>query len=317
MKKQFVSGIILSILSIVVYADVPVVDAYQQQAQLNQQAATSPEAQQPATPASALSSGPIHQDQYQSYVSASDSDSADADNAATAATNSDVEVNNGVALLNRIASLEGALRNLQGRLDAEDHLIQRLQDQQKLFYSDLDSRITQLQNRPSMTVAAPHAALPVVAQHSSKPPQLDSDFTEQDTTDRSTSTAASDQAENASYEVAIQSLRNRDFSGAQKAFANYLHMYPQGRYESNVYYWQGELALQQKDYPRAITEFQTVVNRFPNSQKMAGSLLKLGFIYGDTGVREKAQSYLTRVTMNYPNTPEAQLAKNRLSELNG
>ncbi|MEM1243455.1 MAG: tol-pal system protein YbgF, partial [Pseudomonadota bacterium] len=99
---------------------------------------------------------------------------------------------------------------------------------------------------------------------------------------------------------------------AQVAMESYLKNHPQGHYISNAHYWLGELYLLKNQTQKALTQFQVVANRYPQSPKIPDALLKIGFVYYDIGQFVKAKQQLLQVTQKYPNTTVAQLANNRL-----
>ena len=61
--------------------------------------------------------------------------------------------------------------------------------------------------------------------------------------------------------------------------------------------------------------FQTVIDRFPASSKVADATLKLGFSQYEIGQAEQAKTTLSNVMEQYPNTSAARLAKVRLDRI--
>jgi TolA-binding protein len=55
-----------------------------------------------------------------------------------------------------------------------------------------------------------------------------------------------------------------------------------------------------------------VVERYPTSPKVAGALLKSGYIYYEKKDWQKARELFVRVKTDYPGTTEARLADKRL-----
>ena len=62
----------------------------------------------------------------------------------------------------------------------------------------------------------------------------------------------------------------------------------------------------------ALGSFYHVISYYPLSQKLAASTLKIGQIYTRQGDREKAQMMYERVTDQYPDSAEAEVARKAL-----
>jgi TolA-binding protein len=58
--------------------------------------------------------------------------------------------------------------------------------------------------------------------------------------------------------------------------------------------------------------FNGVIENYPGSAKVPDALLKLGYIEVDQKNTAKAREYLTRVTVDFPNSTAAHLASKKL-----
>ena len=65
-------------------------------------------------------------------------------------------------------------------------------------------------------------------------------------------------------------------------------------------------------YKDALGSFYDLISYYPMSQKVAASTLKIGQIYTRQGDREKAQVMYERVTDQYPDSAEAEVARKAL-----
>ena len=77
----------------------------------------------------------------------------------------------------------------------------------------------------------------------------------------------------------------------------------------------GESYYVKRQYPQALSAFQTLTETFPDSSKAADSLLKIGYSYYEMDDFIKAEENLQKVIDSYPNSSLARLAKNRLRQL--
>ncbi len=117
------------------------------------------------------------------------------------------------------------------------------------------------------------------------------------------------------YESAYNFIKTKEYTKAIAAMKSYLLQYHNGQYAPNAHYWLGELYYIQNNIQASTTQFETVVNNYPDNDKVGDAKLKLGFIYFDNGQLGKAKELLTQVAQKYPGTTVAQLAQSRLREI--
>jgi len=84
----------------------------------------------------------------------------------------------------------------------------------------------------------------------------------------------------------------------------------------NAQYWLGEAYYVNKSFPEALAAFQKVVDNYPQSRKLADALLKIGFCDYELKQFSAARATLAQVTAKYPDTPAANLARQRLDKMN-
>jgi tol-pal system protein YbgF len=95
-------------------------------------------------------------------------------------------------------------------------------------------------------------------------------------------------------------------------FRAYLARFPKSEYAGNAQYWIGEIAYVQGDYPMALREFEKVVRDYDNGNKAAAAMLKMGFCRAQMNDLAGAKAIFRSVVQKYPNSDEAQIAKQRL-----
>lgn len=118
------------------------------------------------------------------------------------------------------------------------------------------------------------------------------------------------------YGLAYNDYLKGNYDLALNGFKNFLGQYKDTSLAPNAQYWIGECYYGQKDYRKAIESFQKVTSDFPTSSKVPGAILKSGYAYIQLADREKAREFLKKVIEEFPLSDEANLAKNRLAELN-
>lgn len=117
------------------------------------------------------------------------------------------------------------------------------------------------------------------------------------------------------YNEALRLTKDKDYSNAIEKFAKFISLFPEHDLAQNAYYWLGEIYYAQKDYEKAVLEFNEVVKKYPNGKKVPASLLKQGMAFNELGNKKEARLLLERVRDKYPKTEEADKAKKMLREL--
>ena len=117
------------------------------------------------------------------------------------------------------------------------------------------------------------------------------------------------------YNAAFRDYQKGNFDLAIEGFREFLSQNASSELADNASYWVGESLFSQKKYREAIQQFDTVVTRFPRSDKVPGSLLKKGYAY--ISLNEKAQGIvqLQYVLHEHPKSQEAGLARQKLKQL--
>jgi tol-pal system protein YbgF len=117
------------------------------------------------------------------------------------------------------------------------------------------------------------------------------------------------------YNAAFRDYQKGNFDLAIEGFRDFLSGNANSELADNASYWIGESLFSQKKYREAIQQFDTVVNKFPRSDKVPGSLLKKGYAY--ISLNEKAQGIvqLQYVLHEHPKSQEAGLARQKLKQL--
>ncbi|MDZ7783784.1 MAG: tol-pal system protein YbgF [Halioglobus sp.] len=108
-------------------------------------------------------------------------------------------------------------------------------------------------------------------------------------------------------DAAYSLVANRQFEEAVPAFKQFLREYPKGRYAPNAHYWLGELYLvtDPPDLEASRQAFALLISEYPEHDKTADALYKLGKVQFMKGNREKAREYLDLVVNQYESSDPA------------
>ena len=211
--------------------------------------------------------------------------------------------------------LQQEVRQLSGLVEDQARLIQKLQQDQRLQYIDLDRRVAALApNRP----APGPTPLPDVDRQS----EVDSDVAGSEsslpdpgTTEATEQSEPEPSTERESYARAILWMRSKRFEESTVAFEKLIVDYPNGQYTPNAFYWLGELHLATSNIEPARQNFVQVIRLYPDHQKVPDALYKLGVLYFQLGDESESRRYLTQVQTDFPQSSAGALAKRYLVEM--
>lgn len=117
------------------------------------------------------------------------------------------------------------------------------------------------------------------------------------------------------YKKGIELFKEKKFKEAKTSFDSYSKENPQGKYISNAHFWVGECEYNMGRFEEAILEYQTVIEKYPNSEKTSGALLKQGISFQKLGDNNSAKAVFNKLLKHYPNSPQAAIAKDYLKKM--
>ena len=116
----------------------------------------------------------------------------------------------------------------------------------------------------------------------------------------------------AAYMAAYDGFREGRYENARTDFQNFLKQYPNTEYSDNAQFWIGECYYSQKNYDKAILEYDKVAKNYPTGDKVPYALLKQGLSFLNLGNKTSASLILQQLIKDYPNTNLARIARETL-----
>lgn len=223
-----------------------------------------------------------------------------------------------VTLLRQVEQMQKEIQALRGQLEESQHELERLREDQRRQYLDLDGRLRRLEGGD---LAAGGDQAPTPPAELVSPPPPDSrpapSPVAQPQVRSSPVAPASPEGEAEAYRQAYQALRAGHYDAAIDAFSEFLQTHPTGDYADNALYWLGEAYYVKRDFNAARDAFQQVVEKFPDSPKAPDALLKLGYVDYEQGRMTSAARSLQKVIQQFPGSRAASLAEQRLQQIRG
>lgn len=249
-------------------------------------------------------------------------------------------------LLDQFTALRAEMETLRGMVEEQGHIINRLQQDSQARYTDLDSRISALyqeldavapavganaaaavqqpaQQSSAAAVSAPGSVPSVAASPSAAAPSA----VNQQPAVVAPSVSAGGLAggtvppvmltEQQLYEVALDALlQQQQYETSIQQFDQYLAQYPNGRFVTNAYYWQGQAYVNLSMFEQAKQAFETILSEYPDGRKIEDAMYSLGTVYHRLGDNTRARQMLQDVRTRFPNTSAANLSDIYLRTIN-
>lgn len=117
------------------------------------------------------------------------------------------------------------------------------------------------------------------------------------------------------YKLAKSTLDSGDVGTGRLLFTEFASQWPQDALAANAHYWIGESFYAERRYREAIAAFVVVSDKYPKSDKVPDSLLKIGFCFIELKQPARGKDFLEEVTKSFPKSPAAKIAKERMSKL--
>ncbi len=208
-----------------------------------------------------------------------------------------------------IQQLQGEVRRLQGRVEEQRNLIDRLTKQSRDRYIDLDQRILKLSEKVSEAPATSSASSEGAA---------DSAEAAGDSGVKTRIYRQPSDKERTEYQK-IQTLihQEKNYDQAINGLYDFIDEYEEGDLTVNAYYWLGEVYLVEEQLEQARQAFTIVATRYGDHRKAPDAVYKLGVTLDRLGDKEQARGRMETVVRDYPNTSAAELAKKYLDSSNG
>lgn len=117
------------------------------------------------------------------------------------------------------------------------------------------------------------------------------------------------------YSDAYQTYQKGDMEEARRKFEVFLKQYPNTTFSDNAQFWIGETFYAKKDYEKAILEYEKVMVKYPEGDKVSAALLKQALAFLELGDKPNARNLLRRVIDRYPQSEQAETARKRLETI--
>ncbi len=117
------------------------------------------------------------------------------------------------------------------------------------------------------------------------------------------------------FDGALAKLQAGQNADARNQFRTFLQAFPQDDKADEAQYYVGQSFYKEKEYEKAIAEFQRVVDVFPKSEMADDAFLQAGVSALDGKLCVEAGAYLGELVRRFPTSPLAKTAKQKLDHV--
>lgn len=222
----------------------------------------------------------------------------------------------------RIEQIQHELTAIRELVESQEHQLGLIKQRQRNLYQDMDRRLNDLEIKGGggQVSSSGMAAAGTAAASSSS--GIASPVSPPSAGASNAASAASvivpvgsDKNGKSAYTQAFNTLKEGKYQQAIIAFNNFQQSYPGSVYGANAQYWLGEAYSVTRDYKTALGEFQKVVSQYPQSNKVEGAMLKIGYTYYEMSDWVSAKKSLDAVIAKFPGTTVSRKAKERLQRM--
>ncbi|MCG7979000.1 MAG: tol-pal system protein YbgF [Candidatus Thiodiazotropha endolucinida] len=224
-------------------------------------------------------------------------------------------------LVLQVQQLRQEVRQLRGDLEEQKYNMDGMSRRQRDLYVDIDQRLSRIQSggamsptpQPVTTPVTPPPASGAVGQTATVSPEPPPEAPANAAIGGVTPPDPKKESE--AYQAAFNLLKQGRYGESITAFSSFLRDYPGGEYEDNAQYWLAEASYVNRDFDTALGEFTKIMENYPDSPKVPGAMLKIGYIQYEKKNWTGTRNILKQLMDNFPATTESRLAQKRLQRL--
>jgi len=117
------------------------------------------------------------------------------------------------------------------------------------------------------------------------------------------------------YDKALSAYRNKDHDGSILLFQNLALSNPPNHLLDNIEFWIGSNYVALEMYDDAILQFETVLNKYPRSNKVHDSRYMIGVTYSKMGETSRAVEVLEDALKRNPTNEVRAKIKDKLNQI--
>lgn len=228
-------------------------------------------------------------------------------------------------LNSRISDITSGLQELRGRFEEGRYYQEKLlkdstaeKDLLRAQISGMEIQVRTLRDRLALLEEAgknrpqQETEKPEIEKNGTAEQARPEDTRAENAGDKETKAAAEDPVK--PYDAAYQNFKDKKYKEARAKFEAFIKDSPKHKLAGNAQFWVAETYYAEKDFENAILAYETLLKKYPDTDKTSGALLKQGFAFAEIGDKKTARVILEKLVQKHPDSKDSALARKKLAE---
>jgi tol-pal system protein YbgF len=185
-------------------------------------------------------------------------------------------------LQNQIEKLKADNAELRGKLESLEKQGEDINNSQKTYYQDLDSRLGNFEPKTETVEGITGMVQP---------------------------------GEKKAYEEALKAFQSGNLKKADESFTAFASKYSQSPYLPLALYWGANSKYANKNYVGAMNQLQILIKKFPAHPRIPAAMVTLGNSQLESGNKVAAKKTFSEIIAKYPESDAAKDAKQLLATI--
>ncbi len=199
-----------------------------------------------------------------------------------------------VDLATQLEALRNDVARLRGSMEVLGNQIEQQEKRSRDLYVDADNRLRKIEQ----------------ARLDDQKARDERTTQERSTQERTAQDAAN---ETKAYDSAVNQFKLGRYREAIAEFQSFINQYPQSQLAPSAQYWIGNGHYALREYRACIAAQERVIRSWPDNQKASDAMLNMSTCQADAGDRNAERQTLRALLDQYPRTPAADQARQRLN----
>jgi tol-pal system protein YbgF len=123
-----------------------------------------------------------------------------------------------------------------------------------------------------------------------------------------------EQVEMERFDAAMQAYKERSFEESISRFQAFLQSLPKSKLADDALFWIGESFLSLRHYDKAISAYQEAMDKYPEGDRLPNAMLRQALAFDMKEDKISSRLILKDILGKYPQSNEADVARQRLRE---
>lgn len=237
-----------------------------------------------------------------------------------------------LGLYSQVETMGIELGRMRGQLELLSNDSTILQQRQRDFYIDLDTRLRQIEqpgvailpvlplestalSQQAVSPSEPTPSPGLIPESSSAADVASQSVEPSSATSPITELVPANAVESSAYDAAYSLFINGDYASAITQFNSFLQDYPNSSLAPGAAYWIGNAHYASRDFQDAISAQERLLSTYPESSKAADGLLNIASSQQEMADSKAAKKTLEDLIAKYPFSDAAERARQRLANL--